>query len=97
MLEGEITVTFRGTQSVLRAGEIINIPSNAPHQFHNQTQHPARLLCICSPSGQEEFFMAIGIPVASRTAPPPELDEDAQAAFKAKAAALAPQYRTELL
>ncbi len=97
VLEGEIAVTFRGTQSVLRSGETINIPSNAPHQFHNQTQQPSRLLCICSPSGQEEFFMAIGVPVASRTAPPPEFDEDAQAAFKARAEALAPQYRTELL
>jgi hypothetical protein len=41
--------------------------------------------------------MKLGIPVASRTAPPPKLDEAGQAAFKAKAEALAPQYRTELL
>jgi hypothetical protein len=31
------------------------------------------------------------------TMPPPELDETVQAAFKAKAEALAPYYRTELL
>jgi hypothetical protein len=55
------------------------------------------MLCICSPSGQEEFFMEIGVPVASRTTPPPRLDETAQAEFKAKAASLAPKYRTELL
>ena len=41
--------------------------------------------------------MAIGVPVASRTEPPPELDEASRAAFIAKAEELAPQYRTELL
>jgi quercetin dioxygenase-like cupin family protein len=97
LLEGEIEVIFRGAKSVVRAGETANIPANAPHEFHNVSERPARLLCMCSPAGQEEFFMAIGIPVASRTAPPPTLDAAAQAAFKAKAEALAPQYRTELL
>ncbi len=43
------------------------------------------------------LFMAVGILVASRTAPPPKLDEDTQAALKAKAEALAPHYRTEFL
>jgi hypothetical protein len=55
------------------------------------------MLCICSPAGQEEFFMEIGVPVAARTTPPPKLNEAAQAEFKAKAAALAPKYRTEFL
>src|SRR5437588_7523954 len=80
LLEGEIEVTFRGAKSVVRAGETANIPANAPHQFHNKSERPARLLCMCSPAGQEEFFMAVGIRVASRTAPPPKLDEDRQAA-----------------
>jgi quercetin dioxygenase-like cupin family protein len=97
VLEGEIEVTFRGAKSVVRAGETANIPANAPHEFHNMSERPARLLCMCSPSGQEEFFMAVGIPLASRTAPPPKLDAADQAAFKANAEALAPQYRTELL
>jgi quercetin dioxygenase-like cupin family protein len=97
VLEGEIEVTFRGEKSVARAGETVNIPANAPHMFTNASDRPARLLCMCSPAGQEEFFMAVGDPVSSRTEPPPELDEAAQAARKAKAEALAPQYRTELL
>ena len=37
MLEGEMVATFRGTKSVIRAGETINIPANAPHQFHNSS------------------------------------------------------------
>jgi len=97
VIEGEIEVTFRGAKSLLRAGETANIPANAPHQFHNVSQRPARLLCICSPAGQEEFFRAVGVSVASRTTPPPKLDGSAQAALKAKIEALAPRYRTELL
>jgi quercetin dioxygenase-like cupin family protein len=97
LLEGEIEATFRGAKQVVRAGETINVPANAPHQFRNASSQPARMLCICSPAGQEEFFIEIGVPVAMRTTPPPKLDESAQAEFKAKAAALAPKYRTEFL
>src|SRR3954471_18913081 len=93
VLEGEIEATFRGVASIIRAGQVINIPANAPHRFQNKSERPARLLCICSPAGQEEFFMEIGVPVPTRTTPPPELDPTAQAAFKAKAEALAPKYR----
>jgi hypothetical protein len=75
----------------------VNIPANAPHAFRNRSERPARLLCLCSPAGQGEFFMAVGVPVASRTTPAPRLDAAAEAVFKAKAEALAPQYRTELL
>jgi quercetin dioxygenase-like cupin family protein len=97
VLDGEIEFTFRGATSILRAGETVNVPANAPHAFRNATDRAARMLCVCSPPGQEEFFMAVGVPVASRTEPPPELDEAARAAFIAKAGALAPLYRTELL
>jgi hypothetical protein len=41
--------------------------------------------------------MKLGVPVATRTASPPKLDEAAEAEFRAKAEALAPEYRTELL
>lgn len=97
LLEGEVEATFRGAKSVVRAGETVNIPANAPHQFHNANGQPARLLCVCAPAGQEEFFLAVGVAVATRTTPPPALDEAAEAEFRAKLAALAPQYRTELL
>lgn len=97
VLEGEIEVTFRGATAVVRAGETVNVPANAPHSFQNKSEQPARLLCICAPAGQEVFFQAVGVPVASRTASPPALDAAAQAEFMAKAQALAPHYRTELL
>ncbi len=97
VLEGEIEVTFRGATSVLLAGEAANIPADAPHEFHNKADRPARLLCVCAPAGQEEFFEAIDVPVPGRMTPPPTPDAAAQTAFKAKSAALAPTYRTELL
>jgi quercetin dioxygenase-like cupin family protein len=97
LLEGELDLTFRGEKSTVRAGETVNIPANAPHQFHNSSDQPARMLCTCSPAGNDEFFLEIGIPLATRTTPPPKLDEQAQAAFLKKAQALAPKYRTELL
>ena len=97
VLEGEIEATFRGAKSRVTAGQTINIPANAPHQFRNASHQPARLLCICSPAGQEEFFAQVGIPVATRTTVPPKLDDKAQAEFKAKAAALTAKYKTEFL
>jgi quercetin dioxygenase-like cupin family protein len=97
LLDGEIEITFRGAKSIVRAGAIVNIPSNAPHQFRNASSTPARMICICSPAGNEEFFLEVGIPVATRTTPPPKLDEQQMAAFLKKARALAPKYRTELL
>jgi len=97
LLEGELKFVFRGSKRVARAGETINVPANAPHQFHNSSGQPARMLCICSPAGQEEFFLEVGVKVATRTSTPPKLDEASQAAFRKKAEALAPKYRTELL
>jgi hypothetical protein len=55
------------------------------------------MLCICSPAGQEKFFLEAGVPVATRTTPPPKLSEKEQTAFIEKVKALAPKYRTELL
>jgi mannose-6-phosphate isomerase-like protein (cupin superfamily) len=97
LLEGEMQATFRGHKSTVRAGDTINIPANAPHQFHNASTRPVRMLCICSPAGQEKFFLEVGVPVATRTTPPPKLDEKAQAAFIQKVVAIAPKYHTELL
>src|SRR5205807_10541298 len=48
ILEGELEGTFRGTKILVRAGETINVPANAPHQFRNSSTKPVRLLCICS-------------------------------------------------
>jgi mannose-6-phosphate isomerase-like protein (cupin superfamily) len=97
ILEGEIEATFRAEKSVVRAGETINIPANAPHSFTNTSDQAVRLLCVCVPAGQEEFFAEVGVRLVNRTEPPPKLDGAGQAAFIKKALELAPKYRTELL
>jgi quercetin dioxygenase-like cupin family protein len=97
LLHGEMEVTFRGKKSIARSGDTINVPSNAPHQFHNASSQDVRLLCICSPAGLDKFFQQLGVPVATRTTAPPEFDKEQQREFIEKAKALAPKYRTELL
>lgn len=97
LLEGQVEFTFRGTTSTVMAGQTVNIPANAPHLFRNASAATVRMLCMCTPAGQEEFFGAVGDPVASRTAAAPELDEEALSQRLAKMKELAPRYRTELL
>ena len=97
VLEGEVAVTFRGETMVVHRGETINVPANAPHAFRNVSDAPARLLCMCAPAGQENMFLEIGVPLATRTSAPPPPDPAARAAAVAKALALAPKYRSEFL
>jgi quercetin dioxygenase-like cupin family protein len=97
VMVGEVEVTFRGKKMAAREGETVHIPANAPHQFHNASKKPARLMCICAPAGQEKFFEEIGVPVETRTEAPPELDTAAQEELRKKVMELAPKYKTELL
>ena len=97
LLEGEMEATFRGKKSIVKAGDTISIPANGPHRFHNTSSNATRLLCICSPAGQEEFFKEVGIPVAGRTTPPPPLSDEERKAFMAKSLALMPKYKTEMV
>lgn len=97
VLEGEVEFTFRGDRAVARAGETVNVPANAPHAFRNVSDAPARLLCICSPAGQDELFLAVGDPVESASGPAPRLTDAERAERRARAVALAPKYRTEML
>ena len=90
LLDGELQATFRGEKRIVRAGETIHIPANAPHQFHNASSKPVRMLCICSPAGYEEFFKELGTAVATRTTPPPKVDAAQEAAFIKKVVELAP-------
>jgi quercetin dioxygenase-like cupin family protein len=97
ILDGEIELTFRSEKHRASAGSTVNIPANAPHAFKNTSGKSARLLCLCTPAGQEEFFMAVGDPVESRNSPPPKLSPAEQAERIQRAKALAAKYRTELL
>lgn len=97
ILEGSIEFTFRGQTHVAGAGSTVNIPANAPHNFRNTSGAPARMLCMCTPAGQDEFFARVGDPVDGPTAAPPELSAQEQRQRAETAARLAPEYRTEML
>lgn len=95
--EGEIEFTFRGEKNILRAGETINIPANAPHNFTNATDKPAKMLCLCAPAGQDEYFLQIGDPLESRDSKPPELTDAEKKERAEKGKKLAAKYKTEIL
>jgi quercetin dioxygenase-like cupin family protein len=97
VLEGEVRATFRGETVTVKAGETVNVPANAPHSFTNASETPSRLLCLCAPAGQEEFFLLVGQQVATRTEAPPPLSDEQQQAFIAKSQRLAPEFKTDLL
>jgi quercetin dioxygenase-like cupin family protein len=97
LLEGELQFTFRGETKTVRAGSTVNIPANAPHVFKNTSGSAVHMLCMCTPSGQEEFFMEVGDRLESRRSPPPKLDKAGMEERMKKAKALAPKYRAELL
>jgi uncharacterized cupin superfamily protein len=97
LLEGELKFTFRGETRIVRAGSTVNIPANAPHRFTNSAGSTAHMLCMCTPAGQEEFFLAVGDPLEGRLSPPLRLDKDQGEDRMKRAKALAPKYRTEFL
>jgi len=97
LLDGEIELTFRGEKRLVKAGMTVNVPANAPHFFTNVSGKTSRLLCMCSPAGQDDFFVSVGKAVASRTTVVAKPSDQEMAAFIKKAAELAPRYHTELL
>jgi quercetin dioxygenase-like cupin family protein len=97
VLDRSVEFTFRGQQTVARVGETVDIPANAPHFFRNVFDQPARLLYMCSPAGQDEYFLRVGDPVDGPDAPPPPLSPAEQDERKQRAARLAAEFRTELM
>jgi mannose-6-phosphate isomerase-like protein (cupin superfamily) len=97
VLEGEVVVSFRARRVTARTGMTVNIPARAPHHFKNESNRDARLLCMVSPPGLEEYFLAFGEPLPSRTAAAAKLSEDELQRNLAAAAPLAQRYRIENL
>lgn len=96
LLDGEIEFTFRGEKITVRAGETINIPARAPHFFQNASGRDARMLCMVTPAGLEEYFSRWGQQLPDRTTLPALSDREAAERF-AMADALRPEYGIENL
>lgn len=97
VLEGEVVVSFRDGQVLGGTGMTVNIPARAPHHFKNESDQNARLLCMVSPPGLEEYFLAFGEPLPSRTAAAAKLSDEELQRNLAAAAPLAQRYRIENL
>jgi quercetin dioxygenase-like cupin family protein len=97
LLDGELQFTFRGQTMTVRAPATVNIPANAPHLFKNVSGKTVHMLCMCTPAGQEEYFLKVADPVDSRSSAPPKLDEAERTERAMKARTLASKYRTEFL
>jgi quercetin dioxygenase-like cupin family protein len=69
VLEGEIETIFRGAKSVVTAGKTIHIPANAPHQFRNASEKPARFSAFALPRARKNSSRKW----ASRSPPVPRL------------------------
>lgn len=96
VLEGELEVTFRDETQTIRAGETVNVPARAPHFFHNAFDRQARVLCMITPPGLDEYFTLWGVPLPTRTALPDMTDEQARDRLRT-AIELGPRYRIENL
>ncbi|KAA0694511.1 cupin domain-containing protein [Neorhizobium sp. P12A] len=97
LLEGELEFTFRGKTFTVKAPANINIPANAPHRFQNRSGRMTHMLCMCTPGGQDEFFLSVGMPIDKGAPPSPKLSEEEAESRRALAQRLAPKYRTEML
>jgi mannose-6-phosphate isomerase-like protein (cupin superfamily) len=97
LLEGELEFTFRGKSDAMGAGSTVNVPANAPHAFKNVSGKTARMLCMRTPAGQDEFFLAVGFPIEGRTSPPPKPTPEEMAEKGKLIATLLPKYRTEMV
>jgi quercetin dioxygenase-like cupin family protein len=64
VMDGEVVVKTKGQSYTARKGDFVRIPlGGIAHDFKNETDTPAHLLCILVPSGLEKFFEEIGKPV----------------------------------
>ena len=55
------------------------------------------MLCMCTPAGQEEYFLRVGDRIDDPTSPPPALTDEERVERGRRAASLAAEYRTEML
>jgi quercetin dioxygenase-like cupin family protein len=81
VLEGEVTVLVGDERIDLEAGDFLFGPRDIPHAYVVRSER-ARMLVTASPSGVEELFVSLGVPVTGPEPPTdavmPPLDEMAR-------------------
>jgi Cupin domain len=71
VLEGELTMFVGDEQFDVSAGDYAIVPRNVPHAYLVRSE-VARMLVTFSPSGFEEAFVDLCVPVADSPEPPAE-------------------------
>lgn len=80
IIEGEIVVRSEAGSYTARKGSLVTIPlGGVVHQFKNESDKVAHLLCLVVPAGMERFFREVGQPVAKgQLLPPPTMTPELQ-------------------
>jgi quercetin dioxygenase-like cupin family protein len=80
VLDGSMLLHVDGVEHEVRAGGVAVVPRGVPHAFLAQADG-ARMLCLHTPGGGEDFYRAASIPaVAGEPAVPVDLDRIRRAA-----------------
>jgi len=66
ILEGSYELHVGDERRTLAAGASAVLPRGIPHGFRNVASIPGRLLCVITPGGLEEHFLAV-----AKSSPPP--------------------------
>jgi quercetin dioxygenase-like cupin family protein len=66
ILDGDYEISIGGERRAVSAGACAILPRNIPHGFRNVGPAPGRLLCLITPGGLEEYFLAV-----AKCSPPP--------------------------
>ena len=78
VLEGELTVFCDDRRNVLTKSTALNISAWSPHELHNFSRAPVRIVVTTSPAELEKQFEEIGHRVPNRNSPPPKLSKEEQ-------------------
>ncbi len=66
ILEGSYELHVGDERRIVSPGSSAVLPRGIPHGFRNVASTPSRLLCVITPGGFEEYFLAV-----AKCSPPP--------------------------
>ena len=84
VVQGEVIVRSEEQSYTARQGSFVEIPKGGGvHNFKNESDSLAHLVCYVVPAGLEKFFEEIGQPVEWQSfLPPPEMTPEAEKHLK---------------
>jgi quercetin dioxygenase-like cupin family protein len=53
---GKVAVQLDGTEHIVPAGSVIQMPRGVPHMFHNPFDEETRVIAVVSPPGLENYY-----------------------------------------